>query len=75
MWVLHVLFACHTLDMMHCEKNLVEHSVNKHFGKEYTMVVRLDMVVMNIHSILWPIPMWNGELELPPAPYVMTLDE
>lgn len=60
---------------MHCEKNLVEHLVNNHFGEEYIVVVRRHMVVMNIHSILWPIPMGNGELALPPALYVMTLDE
>ena len=45
------------------------------FGEEDTVVVRRDMVVMNIHSNLWSIPMGNRELELPPAPYVMTADE
>jgi hypothetical protein len=57
--------------MMHFEKNLI----NNHFGEEYTVVVRRDMVVMNIHSLLWRTPMGNGELALPPALYVMTLDE
>jgi len=57
--------------MLHCEKNLI----NNHFGEEYTVVVRRDMVVMNIHSLLWRIPMGIGELALPHALYVMTLDE
>jgi hypothetical protein len=60
---------------MHCEKNLVEHLMNILFGEEDTVAVRRDMVAMNIRSNLWPIPMGNGELELPPAPYVMTADE
>ena len=45
------------------------------FGEEDIVVVRRDMVVVNIHSNLWPIPLGSGELELPPTPYVMTADE
>ena len=75
MLVLHDLLIRHTLDVMHCEKNLIEHLMNIMFGEEVTVTVRKDMEGVNICSNLWPIPNGNGDLDLPLAPYVMSLED
>jgi hypothetical protein len=52
MLVLHDLLIRHTLDVMHCEKNLIEHVMNIMFGEEDTVAIRKDMEGMNIRSNL-----------------------
>jgi hypothetical protein len=50
--VLHDLLIRHTLDVMHCEKNLIEHLMNIMFGEKDTVAVRKDIEGVNIRSNL-----------------------
>jgi hypothetical protein len=66
------LLIQHTLDVMHHEKNLIEHVMNIMFGEGDTILVQKDMKDMNIRSGLWPIAKRKkGELILLVAPYVL----
>ena len=72
MLLLQDLLIRHTSDVMHCEKNIIEHLMNIMFGEEDTVDVRKDMEGMNIRSNLWPTPNGNRDLDLALAPYVMS---
>ncbi len=49
------LLIQHTLNVMQCEKKLIEHVVNIIFGDGDTISMQKDMKDMNIRSGWWPI--------------------
>lgn len=70
------LLIRHTLDVMHCEKNIAENVMKTIFGEKDTLGVRLDMKEAGIRKHLWPI-IGNqpGSVILPRSSYVMTKEE
>ena len=70
-----MLLVRHTLDVMHCEKNVCENIMKTLFGEKDTAAVRNDMREVNIRPNLWLQPSDSahvGEVIKPPAPYCLT---
>jgi hypothetical protein len=70
------LLIRHTLDVMHCEKNIVENITKTIFGEKDTLNVRLDMKEAGIRKHLWPVQGKKpGSVILPQSSYVLTKGE
>ena len=67
------LLIRHTLDVMHCEKNLCENII-KTFGETDYPRGRMDYEDMGVRPGLWlrRTPATQGRLFMPHAPYVLT---
>ena len=65
----------HTLDVMHCEKNVCENKMKTLFGEKDIVAVRNDMCEVNIRPKNWLQPSDSarvGEVIKPLAPYCST---
>ena len=70
------LLIRHTLDVMHCEKNIAENVMKTIFGEKDTIGVRLDMKEAGIRKHLWPVAGSKpGSVILPRSSYVLTKEE
>ena len=70
------LLIRHTLDVMHCEKNITENIMKTIFGEKDTLGARLDMKEAGIHKHLWPVRgVKPGSVILPRSSYVLTKEE
>ena len=67
------LLIRHTLDVMHCEKNLCENIIKTLFGETDFPRGRLDFKDMGIRSDLWlrQTQGTDGRQFMPHAPYVL----
>lgn len=69
-------FYTRTLNVMHYEKNLIEHVMNIMFGEGDTTSMQKYMKDVNIQCELWPIPKKKKrEFHLLVASYVLALRE
>ena len=70
------LLIRHTLDVMHCEKNITENIMKTIFGEKDTLGARLDMKEAGIRKHLWPVQgVKPGSVILPRSSYVLTKEE
>ena len=70
------LLIRNTLDVMHCEKNIIESLMKTIFGEKDTLKVSMDLKEANIWAHLWPIlGKKPRSLTLPQASYVLTKKE
>jgi hypothetical protein len=67
------LLIRHTLDVMHCEKNLCENIIKTLFGETDFPRGRMDFKDMGVRSNLWlrQTDGTDGRLFMPHAPYVL----
>jgi hypothetical protein len=72
--VMQDLLIRHTLDVMHCEKNLCENIIKTLFGETDFPRGRMDYEDMGVRPDLWlrRTHGTNGRLFMPHAPYVLT---
>ncbi len=66
------LLVRHTLDVMHCEKNICENMIKTIFGEKDTMALRRDMEELGIQPQLWSQQTVNGSYIKPIVTYVIT---
>ncbi len=69
------LLVRHTLDVLHCEKNICKNLSKVIFGDKDTLVVRKDMDEIGIMPHLWLQQVGNESFIKPTAPYVMSDDK
>lgn len=72
--VMQDLLIRHTLDVMHCEKNLCENIIKTLFGETDFPRGRMDYEDMGVRPDLWlrRTHATHGRLFMPHAPYVLT---
>jgi hypothetical protein len=70
------LLIQHTLDVMHCEKNIADSMLKTLYGEKNTIEARLDMKEAGIQKHLWPVLGEKpGTAILPCSLYTLTRDE
>jgi hypothetical protein len=71
-----MLLMRHTLDMMHCKKNICEKFLKTIFGEKDIVVVQKDLEEVGIQPELWLRHLVNSGSSLKPhSPYVLTEEE